>query len=86
MIMLDDFEQVKRDLAQLEKVKNQFSGREKEIIRRLKQFGVNNLKEGVAAKKKGKKDELEAAAKWQRARERFEPVYRQVKELLEEME
>lgn len=86
MIMMDDWEQKKRDVAKLENLHAQMSGRKKEILRRLKQFGIKSLKEGIAAKKDGHRKEVEAAVRWQKAVEAFEPVYEEVKSLLEEME
>lgn len=85
--MLDsEWEQAKRDVIKLERLHQQQSGRKKEILRRLKEFGINSLKEGVAAKKKGQKDELAAAEKWNAAMKKFGPHLERIRKLLEDVE
>ena len=80
--MMDDFEQTKREVAALEKLHAQMTGRKKEILRRLKAFGINSLAEGIAAKKDGHRKEIAAAEKWNAAVKKFGPIHERVKELL----
>ena len=87
MIAFDnEYEQLKRDVAKLERLHAQMTGRKKEILRRLRAFGIKTLKEGIAAKKEGLSLELAAAEKWDMAMEEFKPVYKRIKELLRRAE
>lgn len=82
----NDWEQAKRDVAKLEKLHAQMSGQKKEILRRLKAFGIGSLKEGIAAKKNGLKAEHGAMKEWTEAIDEFQPEYEKVKDLLRRVE
>lgn len=79
MIMLDDFESLKRKVAELQSRKDRADGALAEHMKRLKKdYGVASLKEAEQLLEKLKEDEQDKAGRYLAAKKDFERVYADV--------
>lgn len=85
MIMLDDFEKIKREVAELERRAHQATGAFNQIMKRLKkEFGCATIKEAEALLEKKKKRELIYAKKWMKMKKVWLKKYKHLLEKVDE--